>query len=289
MNDTERHPVVFVGAGPGDPELITVAGMRALEAADLVVYAGSLVSRDMLQWTKPDTRHIDSAGLNLKEIVDYLADGYEKGLRVVRLHTGDPSLYGAVAEQFRILNERKVPYRVIPGVTAAFAAAAALKMEFTLPETCQTLILTRIAGRTPVPETEDLGRLAESKASLAIYLSAGKAEDVAAKLTPSYGEDAPVAVVYRASWPDEKSCSPPCGIWPRTWLKPNWIVRPLSWSDRLWLSRCGNRHRIPSCTTRVLATSTGRGVRDSSLSICGRICLDRSGCGNGPPNWAWIA
>jgi precorrin-4/cobalt-precorrin-4 C11-methyltransferase len=204
MNDTERHPVVFVGAGPGDPELITVAGMRALEAADLVVYAGSLVSRDMLQWTKPDTRHIDSAGLNLKEIVDHLAEGHEKGLRVVRLHTGDPSLYGAVAEQFRILNERKVPYRVIPGVTAAFAAAAALKMEFTLPETCQTLILTRIAGRTPVPETEDLGRLAESKASLAIYLSAGKAEDVAAKLTPSYGEDAPVAVVYRASWPDEK-------------------------------------------------------------------------------------
>ena len=97
MNDTERHPVVFVGAGPGDPELITVAGMRALETADLVVYAGSLVSRDMLKWTKPDTRHVDSAGLNLKEIVDHLAEGHEKGLRVVRLHTGDPSLYGAVA------------------------------------------------------------------------------------------------------------------------------------------------------------------------------------------------
>lgn len=204
MSEMERHAVVFVGAGPGDPELITVAGMRALESADLVVYAGSLVSRDMLKWTKQDTRHIDSAGLNLKEIVNHMAEGYEKGLRVVRLHTGDPSLYGAIAEQFRGLDERNVPYRVIPGVTAAFAAAAALKMEYTLPEICQTLILTRIAGRTPVPDTEDLGRLAESRASLAIYLSAGKAEDVASKLMPSYGEDAAVAVVYRASWPDQK-------------------------------------------------------------------------------------
>ena len=200
----DRHPVVIVGAGPGDPDLITVAGRKALEEADLVVYAGSLVSRDMLTWTRPEAEAVDSAGLDLDEITGRLIEGYNQGLRVVRLHTGDPALYGAIREQFEALNAAEVPFRIIPGVTAAFAAAAALGLEYTLPEISQTLILTRTAGRTPVPEGEELAKLAASGASLAIYLSAGLAEKVSAALVPAYGADAPVAVVYRASWPDQK-------------------------------------------------------------------------------------
>lgn len=204
MVEANKHPILFVGAGPGDPELITVKGRKALEEADLVVYAGSLVSRDMLTWTRDDAECIDSAGLNLDEIVGLMVDSYEKGQKVVRLHTGDPSLYGAVREQFKALEEKGAPYQMIPGVTAAFAAASTLGLEYTLPEVCQTLILTRIAGRTPVPEEENLAGLASHKASLAVYLSAGKAAEVAEALGPAYGWNSPLAVVYRASWPDEK-------------------------------------------------------------------------------------
>lgn len=198
------NPVIFVGAGPGDPELITVAGRKALEAADLVVYAGSLVSPEMLSWCKQGVRAVDSAGLDLKEIVEAMVAGWREGLRVVRLHTGEPSLYGAVAEQYRALDKAGVDYRVIPGVTAAFAASAALALEYTLPELCQTLILTRAAGRTPVPEKEDLESLAAHKASLAIYLSATQAEKVGPVLARAYGDEAPLAVAYRVSWPDQK-------------------------------------------------------------------------------------
>lgn len=204
MIQTERHPIVFVGAGPGDPDLITVAGRRALEAADLVVYAGSLVSADMLGWCRPEARRVDSSGLDLAGIVDRMAAAWTAGRRVVRLQTGDPSLYGAVREQFSALEERGIPYRIVPGVTAAFAASAALGLEYTLPEVCQSLIVTRVAGRTPVPESEDLAALAAHRTSLAIYLSAGRAETVAQALKAAYGADAPLAVVYRASWPDEK-------------------------------------------------------------------------------------
>ncbi|MBU2550886.1 MAG: precorrin-4 C(11)-methyltransferase [Proteobacteria bacterium] len=203
MNEN-RSPILFVGAGPGHPDLITVAGRRALEAADLIVFAGSLVSRDMLTWARPDAECVDSAGMDLEAIVERMTTGFENGLRVVRLHTGDPSLYGATREQFIALEKRGVPYRVIPGVTAAFAAAAALGLEFTLPEVCQTLILTRASGRTPVPEAEDLAGLAAHRASLAVYLSGGLTDEVASALVPAYGPDAPVAMVYRASWPDEQ-------------------------------------------------------------------------------------
>jgi precorrin-4/cobalt-precorrin-4 C11-methyltransferase len=204
MSEKELYPVIFVGAGPGDPDLITVAGRRALEEADLVVYAGSLVSRDMLGWCRPEAECVDSAGLDLPAIVERLVSGHRTGRRVVRLHTGDPSLYGAVNEQFAVLGVEGVPYRVIPGVSAAFAAAAALRMEYTLPEVCQTLILTRAAGRTPVPEAEDLASLAVHNAGMVIYLSAGRAGATAEALAGSYGWAAPAAVVYRASWPDEK-------------------------------------------------------------------------------------
>ena len=199
-----RNPVLFVGAGPGDPELITVKGQNALRQADLVIYAGSLVPRELLRWTRPETKALSSASMHLDEIVDTIDHAVKDGKRVVRLHTGDPSLYGAIFEQMAALQKRSIPYKVIPGVTAAFAAAAAMGVEFTLPEISQTLILTRMAGRTPVPENENLASLAAHQASMAIYLSISMIDEVAAILGKSYGKDAACAVVYRVSQPDEK-------------------------------------------------------------------------------------
>lgn len=203
MSDT-RHPVLFVGAGPGDPELITVAGRRALERADLVVYAGSLVPERMLGWCREDCQRVSSAGLNLEQITEHMLTAWRDGRRVVRLQTGDVSLYGALAEQVARLDAAGAQWRVVPGVTAAFAAAAALGLEYTLPETTQTLIVTRVAGRTPVPEAEDLTALASHGSSLCIYLSAGQGEKVGAALARAFGPEAPVAVVRRASWPDQQ-------------------------------------------------------------------------------------
>ncbi len=204
MSSADKSPVVFVGAGPGDPELITVAGRRALEQAELVVYTGSLVPRQMLCWCPAEARTIDSAGLNLDQIVRPMVEAWRRGERVVRLHTGDPSLYGAVHEQFRALDKAGVPYRVIPGVTSAFAAAAALGLEYTLPEVCQSLVFTRAAGRTPMPPGEDLAALAAHGCSLVIYLSASRAEQVGRALAGAFGARAPLAVAYRVSWPDQR-------------------------------------------------------------------------------------
>lgn len=198
------HPVVFCGAGPGAPDLITVRGKSALEAADLVVYAGSLVPEALLQWTTPQCQHLSSADLHLTEIVTAMADAARAGKRVVRLHTGDPSLYGAIFEQMAALSDRGIPCTVIPGVTAAFAAAAALGIEYTLPEVSQTLILTRMAGRTPVPEKESFEALARHQATMAIYLSIANVDEMARVLSAAYGPKAPCVVLFRVSQPDEK-------------------------------------------------------------------------------------
>ena len=147
-----ENPVLFVGAGPGDPELITVKGQKALMDADLVIFAGSLVPEALLQWTRPGATTLNSASMTLEQIIEAIAAAQSAGKRVVRLHTGDPSLYGAIFEQMAELQKREIPYKVIPGVTAAFAAAAALGIEYTLPEISQTLILTRMAGLSPVPQ-----------------------------------------------------------------------------------------------------------------------------------------
>ena len=200
----EENPVLFVGAGPGDPELITVKGQKALMEADLVIYAGSLVPEALLQWARKDTRTISSASLHLAEIIAEIESAHADGQRVVRLHTGDPSLYGAVYEQMAELTQKGIPYKIIPGVTAAFAAAAALGIEYTLPEVSQTLILTRMAGRTPVPEKENLASLARHQTSMAIYLSMSAVKEVSEILCEAYGADAVCAVVYRASHPEEK-------------------------------------------------------------------------------------
>jgi precorrin-4/cobalt-precorrin-4 C11-methyltransferase len=201
---TENHPVIFVGAGPGDPELITVKGQKALARADLVLYAGSLVSPAVLEWAKPATELVDTAKLNLAEICARLLAGHRAGRRVVRVHSGDPALYGAIQEQLEVLERENIPCLVIPGVSAAFAAAAALAQELTLPEVTQTVILTRAAGRTPVPDKEALHDLARHGATLVIYLSIKLIDSVVAELTPAYGPETPVVVAYRVSWPDQQ-------------------------------------------------------------------------------------
>ncbi len=198
------NPVIFAGAGPGDPELITVKSKNALEQADLIIYAGSLVPEAVLCWKGEKTQTVSSAGMDLNQIIDAIQTAHKKGQRVVRLHTGDPALYGAIFEQMRELDKLSIPYKVIPGVTAAFAASSRMNMEYTLPEVTQTLILTRISGRTPVPESEDLEKLAAHKSSMAIYLSIGHAQKVQGILETHYGKDSLCAVAYKVSHPEEK-------------------------------------------------------------------------------------
>jgi precorrin-4/cobalt-precorrin-4 C11-methyltransferase len=198
-----KYPIHFVGAGPGDPELITVKGKRLVQEADRIVFAGSLVPEVLLEDRKQGSSVFNSASLTLAETHGLLKEGYEKGERVVRLHTGDPSLYGAIQEQMELLDEDGIPCEVVPGVSAAFAAAAALKQELTLPEVSQTVILTRLGGRTPVPEAEALRSLASHRATLVIYLSVQQIEKVVSELSPFYPADTPVVVAYRVGWPDE--------------------------------------------------------------------------------------
>ena len=200
----KKNSIIFAGAGPGDPDLITVKAMNALKAADLIIYAGSLVPEAVLCWKGEATKVLSSAGMDLDQIIETICTYHSRGKRVVRLHTGDPSFYGAIFEQMRELDKHDIPYAVIPGVTAAFAAASKMNMEYTLPEVTQTLILTRISGRTPVPETEALESLAAHQSSMAIYLSIGHAQKIQAILETHYGSDALCAVAYKVSHPEEK-------------------------------------------------------------------------------------
>jgi len=196
----------FIGAGPGDAELITVKGARLLREADVVVYAGSLVDRELVRTHAPQAQVWDSAGMTLEETTRVLAEAAAAGKRAVRLHTGDPSVYGAIQEQMAELDRLGIEYQVVPGVTSAFAAAASLKQELTLPEVSQTVILTRIAGRTPVPEREKLSAIARIGATLVIYLSVSMVEKVVTELLQgAYALDTPAAVVAKASWPDEQT------------------------------------------------------------------------------------
>lgn len=199
--------VLFVGAGPGDPELITVKGLKALQHAEVVVYAGSLVNPALLEECPEGCEIYDSAPLNLDQVLEILLAGCRANKQVVRLHTGDPALYGAIQEQMEALDVENIGYAVIPGVTATFAAAASLKQELTLPGVSQTLTLTRLAGRTPVPEREQLQRLAANGGTIALYLSVGMMETLVTELLAGgfFTGKTPVAVVSRASWPDERT------------------------------------------------------------------------------------
>lgn len=197
--------ISFVGAGPGDVDLITLKGRRLLEEADIVIYAGSLVSKEHLDFCKDDVEEYNSASMTLEEVIEVMEDGYKEDKKIVRLHTGDPTIYGAIREQMDILEEKNMDFEVVPGVSSFTAAGAAIKREFTLPEVSQTIILTRIEGRTPVPEGEDLKSLARHRASMAIFLSVQDIDRVVEELVEGYGsEDTPVAVVYKASWEDQK-------------------------------------------------------------------------------------
>ena len=176
--------ITFVGAGPGAPDLITLRGAAALHDADLVIYAGSLVNEELLELTR-GARLVNSAKLALPEVLREMRQAYERGENVVRLHTGDPAIYGAVSEQFRELDRLGIPYTVVPGVSSAFAAAAALKVELTMPGLSQSVILTRDAGRTPVPEKEALDQLAAHGSTMCIFLSVGEMDSLVKKLLSS--------------------------------------------------------------------------------------------------------
>jgi len=198
--------VFFVGAGPGAVDLITLKGVNLLKKADLIIYAGSLVNPDLLQYAKAGCECVNSAYLTLDEVIGLVKDAEEAGKTTVRLHTGEPSIYGAVREQMDELDKLGIRYESVPGVSACFGAAASLNMEYTLPDVSQTLIITRMEGRTPVPEKETIESLASHQASMAIYLSAGMTEELQERLIKGgYDRETPAAVVYKATWPEEKS------------------------------------------------------------------------------------
>lgn len=190
--------ISFVGAGPGSVDLITIKGRRLLEEADIVIYAGSLVSKEHMEFCKKTCEMHNSASMTLEEVIEVMGKAVRNGLKVVRLHTGDPTIYGAIREQMDILDEKNIDYQVVPGVSSFTAACASIKREFTLPDVSQTIILTRIKGRTPVPEDEDLAGLAKHNASMAIFLSVQAMGKVVDKLIEGYGRDnVPVAVYIK--------------------------------------------------------------------------------------------
>jgi len=197
--------IYFIGAGPGDPELITVKGANLISQCQVIIYAGSLVNLEVVNKYKDEDAVVyDSAKMDLEDIIDVMKKATEEGKDVARVHTGDPSIYGAIREQMEQLKKLDIPYEVIPGVSSFTAAAAVLKQELTVPEVSQTVIVTRAEGRTPVPVEENLSALAKARATMAIFLSVGRIEKVVEELIPSYGDDTPVAVIYKASWEDEQ-------------------------------------------------------------------------------------
>ncbi len=197
--------VTFIGAGPGAVDLITVRGKTLLETADIVIYAGSLVNPGLLDYTKKTCEMFNSAEMTLEQVIAVMERGEREKKSTVRLHTGDPSIYGAIREQMDMLTERGIEYAVVPGVSSFCGAAAALKAEYTLPDVSQTLILTRMEGRTPVPEREEISKLASHKSSMALFLSSLLLEELSRRLiVGGYEESTPAAIVYKATWPDEK-------------------------------------------------------------------------------------
>ena len=197
--------ITFVGAGPGAADLITLRGQRLLQEADVVVYAGSLVNPKLLSLCRESCRVYNSAEMTLEEVMDVMVKGEAQGLQVVRLHTGDPCLYGAIKEQMDCLYEQGIAYEVCPGVSSFCGAAAALGAEYTLPGVSQSVVITRMAGRTPVPERESIRSFAAHRATMVIFLSTGMLKELSAELIRGgYPADTPAAIVYKATWPEEK-------------------------------------------------------------------------------------
>ncbi len=199
--------VHFIGAGPGAADLITVRGARLLGEADVIIYAGSLVNPALLDYKKEGCTVYDSASMTLEEVIAVMRETQARGGDTVRLHTGDPSLYGAIREQMDQLDELGIPYDVTPGVSSFSGAAAALEAEYTLPDVSQSVIITRMAGRTPVPEGEKLSKMASHGCTMVLFLSTGLLEELERELMEGgYAPDTPAAIVYKATWPEEKVC-----------------------------------------------------------------------------------
>jgi len=196
--------VFFIGAGPGDPDLITVKGAKKIAEADIIIYAGSLVNKEVIQQRKESAEVYNSASMTLGEVIEVMERGINEKKVVARVHTGDPSIYGAIREQMDILDEKGIEYEVIPGVSSFVAAAAAIKKEFTLPGVSQTVILTRMEGRTPVPEKESIEELAKHRATMCLFLSVHMIEKLVERLLTAYTVDTPIAVIQKASWKDQK-------------------------------------------------------------------------------------
>lgn len=212
----------FVGAGPGAPDLITLRGKKILEEADVIIYAGSLVNPQLLDYAKEGCQIYNSAKMTLEEVLDVMYEAEEKGLTTVRLHTGDPCLYGAIREQMDVLDEKGISYDSCPGVSSFCGAASALDLEYTLPDVSQSVIITRMAGRTPVPEKESIESFAAHQATMVIFLSTGMLEELSKRLIEGgYQKDTPAAIVYKATWEDEKTAVCTVGTLAETARKEN--------------------------------------------------------------------
>lgn len=196
--------IYFIGAGPGDPELITMKGYRIIGGADVIIYAGSLVNPKVFAHHQPNADIYNSARIDLPEIIDIMQKSHAKGHVIARIHTGDPSIYGSIREQIEELDKLNIDYEVVPGVSSFTAAASVLSSEFTVPEISQTVICTRFEGRTPVPELEKIELLASHKTSMAIFLSVHMISDLVTQLTKHYSWTTPIAVVEKATWPEQR-------------------------------------------------------------------------------------
>jgi precorrin-4/cobalt-precorrin-4 C11-methyltransferase len=245
--------VFFIGAGPGDPELITVKGQRLIRSCPVIIYAGSLVPPAVLQGHQAE-QVINSAELHLEQIIALMKTAHDKGQDVARVHSGDPGLYGAIGEQIRHLRELGIAFEIIPGVTATAACAALLESELTLPDISQTVILTRYADKTAMPAGEALTDLARHQATMAIHLGVNNLSRIVAELIPHYGADCPIAVVHRASWPDQ-----------------DWVVGTLADIEEK-VAQKGFRRTALILVGRVLANDT---FSESSLYRAGHAHLFR--------------
>ena len=266
--------IYFIGAGPGAADLITVKGKELLEKADLVIYAGSLVNPELLKYCKPECTIMNSATMTLEEVIAAMVPAAQAGQLVVRLHTGDPSIYGAHREQIDLLRSYNLDYEVVPGVSSFCAAAACLKAEYTLPNVSQSVIITRMEGRTPVPSHQKIADYAAHKATMVIFLSSGMLEKLQTELVRGgYRNDTPAAIVYKASWPDEKVIRCTVGTLAENAAKYgiNKTARlPLaaSWATLMTAVSCTTR---PSLTASVKQTRLNWTLSPRLNKLCARL------------------
>lgn len=265
--------VYFVGAGSGAVDLITVRGARLLEQADVIIYAGSLVNPELLNYGRKDCRILNSAEMTLEEVMEAVMQAEREGKMTVRLHTGDPCLYGAVREQMDWMDREGISYEVCPGVSSFCGAAAALNLEYTLPGVSQSVVITRMEGRTPVPEKEKIASFAAHQSTMVIFLSTGLLKELSAELIRGgYRQDTPAAIVYKATWPDEKAVTCTVGTLWETARKEKITKTALILVGEAVAHRSFKRSKLydPGFTTEFR-----RGTKESGASLPGRGEEDR--------------